>query len=65
MFGFECLAGIAAQAQFMNDLRQSEDARLKSLSPDELDRELKIRSVRALEEIARKNPTINIRSSIF
>lgn len=65
MFGIELIPYIVAQSRFEQQIREAEDARLKSIPPEELDRELKIRSVRALEEIARKNPTINIRSSIF
>lgn len=66
MFWFPEIAYVAAMhAAYELEAKRKEEGRLKSLTNEELDRELKIRTVKALEEIVRKNPTINVRSSIF
>lgn len=57
---YACLAARAAA-----DADEAERKRLKAMSPEDQDFEFQLRQTRALEEIARKNLQVNIKSSIF
>lgn len=66
MFGFE--GGLVAMHLHAANLRaqqqREEDQRLLAMPAEQRNAVLQIRQVRALEEIARKDPTINIKTSI-
>lgn len=64
---FEFLVVSLAHAQMMRQVREAEEARLRAMTPEDRDFELRLREVRALEKIAKKEPTINItvRNSLF
>lgn len=63
MFFFDPSLIILAKMQ--HELREKEEARLRSLPPEQQAFELRLREVKAQEAIARKQTVINVKSSIF
>lgn len=59
------LPGMAAEAQRRQRVMLAEEARLRSLPPDQQVFELRLREVKALEAQSRVQPVINVKSSIF